>query len=455
MKFKNLLLIAGLLLASGLQAMQPLAPGLISTDYSDDSGSESDSDVSPAASVISGTRSTPAAKQPIYRTSGGTDYDSTPWRGAGVRELSKEQPLEPAIEYTDRPRPYPALPKGLFTEVPSKQEPDTRFYKDIRRAFLTPIGTEPRLEKPVGVDPTLADKPYRLDNFAQRNRDIQPLQTILDPKESDKQPWYGTTLAPSPIEKPIESAIEYTERPRPYPALPKGLFITPPSTKEFDEPLARKKILADEPTLAKQPPVYADKPTVLPTRSTDIAPMGILNPQAPIIEPKKSVLPVIVASLLPKKHAQFEVTITNNTNEKYTATYNDERYPLEPNEQATINIEQLQTFTKEAGVMRSTVGGVAAKPQILTRTINNAVIGLYRNSDRQQYLITVAQSGNKQMGGLTIMIRKDIQGSAPFVTKMITHEFARKGSSLYFPITITLEGKDLGQTKVQAIPTEQ
>lgn len=42
MKLQKLLLLAGLLLASGLQAMQPLAPGLVSTDYSDDSGSESD-----------------------------------------------------------------------------------------------------------------------------------------------------------------------------------------------------------------------------------------------------------------------------------------------------------------------------------------------------------------------------------------------------------------------------
>lgn len=459
MKFKNLLLIAGLLLASGLQAMQPLAPGLISTDYSDDSGSESDVEDFPRQKTMkkSADQPTTLTKQVVPQPAAllyEKSYDSRPWRGAGVRELSKEQPLEPAIEYADRPRPYPALPKGLFTEVPSKSEPDTRFYKDIRRAFLTPIGTEPRLEKPVGVDPTLADKPYRLDNFAQRNRDIQPIQTVIHPREYDKPGVQRAGLVPFPIEKPIESAIEYTERPRPYPALPKGLFITPPSTKEFDEPLARKKILADEPTLAKQPPVYADKPTVLPTRPADTAPMGILKPVAPIVEPKKPVLPVIIASIL-QKHAQFEVTITNSTNDVFNVVYNNERQIINPNETATITIDTLQSKTSQV-VKTTSSSGVQTSRQVIPITTDSATISLVRKSDQQAFNIILGQRAGPKNMTTAVTLQKDERVSKKTLKQAsITSEFARKGFTVYFPINITLKGNDLTESTIQATPTEE
>jgi hypothetical protein len=371
MKFQKLLLIVGLALSMNLVAMDP---NTFTIDYSDDSGSDTDTDVSPTASVLPATK--PAPTQLVL-------------------------PLRKGVEYAD----------------------------------------EPTFKRSYWGRPT--------------NTPITPVQTVLNPSDYDKPGVQSVGLASYREDKPLESAIEYADRPRAYPALPKGLFITPPSTKEFDEPLARKKILADEPTLAKQPPVYADKPAVSQTRKTDIEPMGILKPQAPIVEPKRALLPVIAATLLQQKHAAFEVAITNNTSDVFNVVYNNERQIINPNETATVIIDKLQSKTSQA-VKTTFSSGVQTSRQVIPITTDSATINLVRKSDQQAYNIILGQRAGPKNMTTAVTLQKDERVSKKTLKNAsITSEFARKGFSVYFPINITLKGNDLTESTIQATPTEE
>lgn len=340
MKLQKLLILAGLLLASGLQAMQPLAPGLISTDYSDDSGSESDVEEFP--------------------------------------RTVKKYPDQPLI-----------LPKK------STAEP----------------------------------------------------ATLLFEKEYDKPYIGGVTRAPLKDEPTLEKGIlEYADKPRVYPALPKGLFIPPPSTKESDIQPGQKKALADVPSLAKQPQVYADKPFVLPTKPQESTqPVEKLSEgYKPVIIPIKAVLPVI--TIFKEKHAPAEVTITNNTDDVYWAVYKDQRFDLRPNQNAVIKV-QLEPLVSPS-VSVSTLGG--RKESV--RISQVAKIILTREQDRKVFDLWVNQIPGRDAGTLTttvtLMEAKVGKPKAEPIRKQINHKVATAGSSLYFPITIDLQGKELAQSKI-------
>lgn len=369
MKFKNILLLAGLLLASGLQAMQPLGPGLISTDYSDDSGEESEVEDFPRTIKKYPDQPTRLPKQVETKPAAllyEKDYDK-PYIGGVARAPLKDEPsLETGIlEYTDKPRAYPALPKGLFTPVPSKQEPETRFYKDIRRAFLTP--------------------------------------------------------------------------------------------------------LSEEPSLAKQPPVYADKPTVLPT-TKELTPMETLTPPAPVrttlpvtvIQPEKPVVQTspfkaepavgIFATLLGSKiqRSEFEVAIANSTNDTYKIIYNNQTLPLAPNQVQSISLTNLAQVALTPIVRSRTAGGVTTTTTI-SRAIEKQTITLVRTSDNQQFSLNVGRGTNARK---QIVIALSItQGNNVIKRTDVSFNPPALGQKVYYVVQVNLLGKDLRETTIEITPT--
>lgn len=268
--------------------------------------------------------------------------------------------------------------------------------------------------------------------------------------EKGKRPFYGTSLSEFPPLKPLERPALEPDKPK------KLLAPLPEFTLERpaipDTPAVKKPSLplSAEPSLAKQPPVYTDKPTVLSTKK-EIEPMEKLAPRAPIVTPIKAILPVIVA--FKEKHAPAEVTITNNTDDVYSAVYKDQRLDLYPNHDITIKA-QLEPLVSPS-VSVSTLG----ERKVSERVSQVAKIILTREKDRKVFDLWVNQIPGKDVSTLTttvtLMENKIGKPKAEPVRKQVDHKFASAGSSLYFPIAVDLKGKDLSQSVINFKPMEE
>lgn len=420
MKLQKLLLLAGLLLASRLQAMQPLAPGLISTEYSDDSGSESDVEEFPRAvkkypdqPLILPKKSTSEPAALLFEK----EYDK-PYIGGVTRAPLKDEPtLEKGIlEYADKPRVYPAMPRGLFTPAPSKQEPDTRFYKDIRRAFLTPLGKEAEIEKPVLQGRMPSQLPVQLG---------RPLVFY------DEDIPSSITPLPQPTRETPAAKPAYT----PTPQLP--VTIVGPSKSEPSPKLT--------PTWTA--PAIKGRST-LPVITEPAQQQTVAQP-SPF---KTQQAAGIFATLLGRKiqHSEFEVAIANSTDTPYKIIFNNQTLTLEPNQVQTVNLPDLVKVTGSTIVRTRTAQGITTRTAT-SRTVELQTIMLQRASDKQEFSLNIGRGSNDKKQIVAII--SITQGKKVIKTTNVNFNPPAIGQNVYYLMQVNLMGKDLQETTIEIIPT--
>lgn len=302
-----------------------------------------------------------------------------------------------------------------------------------------------------------ADQPIK----KQIRSDIKPIETVLNPKEYDIQPWHGTTLAPMPIEKSLEKPTlePDTQKRALYPMAPIPTVERPaiPDSRFYkDKRTSFLTPLSPEPSLPKFPTLYKEKPYKLPT-STQLEPMQKLEPRQPIVPPLPAAkaLPVLAAFTQKQKHELFEVTIVNNTNDTYLIIDQNKRKEIAPGQQETITINKLEPVMQTI-VRKSTSGGRHVSTQTETNLVGNiATIALIRLSDRKAFRVLVNQKAGPYHMRTMTTLQPDRSQAPTIVQKIVSHEFARAGATLYFPVLINLQGQDLQQSTIDIRPTEQ
>lgn len=461
MKFKKLLFLAGLV-AMNIVAMNP-----VSLFQGQSYAGTEQADQPIKKQVIRET-------QPIQTVLNPKEYDVQPWYGTTLAPLPVEKPTESAGEYySEKPRPYPALPKGLFIEAPSTKEPDTRFYKDNTRAFLTPLSEEQPLKpmKPLAAPDTKYVAPSQPWEFSQELPPMTSPMPSTPPVQSTRPPLY------SEQEEPITT--KYADQPYVTPTRtelpgPMGPLTRPAAEADIQKrtlsPMATEKPLEKitKPAQITSPSKYAETPKLPVRLGAETEPMEKLAPTQPVMKPISSTLPVIVLGqkLQQKRHEAFEVTIINETDDSYTIPYQGQRIDLHPHHQETITIQKLEPNIQTIVTTSSGVGRPTVRETTQRASISTAKIPLVRTRDRKTFNIVVSQASNQNQMLTVATIQEPVPKSqtqwqsikrsdGTDIKRTLPHEFARRGYSLYFPVIITLKGADLAQSTIEVTPTEQ
>lgn len=486
MKFqKLLLLLAGLLTAAGLSAMQP-GPGFEDSDYPS-SESESDIEETPVMKKAADSPLTlpkkPGRTPYVQTMQWQGDYDKQPFYGTGLEPQVLPAQLEKAGEYySEKQRAYPALPQNLYERPLSRKDYDRPMrWKDaipapaaLEMEKPTPTYTA-KPQSPVTVEQPQAAAPMSAGSFysvPQKPAQQLPV-TIVQPKKPAPRLPVITVAPPTTSQEPMSASSFYSAPQRPtqttvqptiqpisqggYDIQPKQKVIVTPS-ESMQKPVIVKPVVAKPapqlPVTVVQQPAYTAHPAspVNVVQPAAAQPMVAQQP-APAPQPAAAQGAGILAMLLgrARQHSEFEIAITNSTNDTYRIEHNGQSLALAPGQQQQINLENLPTKALQPIVRTRIVGGRQVSQTSTQKTYDTQPIKLVNVANNQQYALALSRTVNAK--GQINIIATIAQGHNAIRNKTVMFAAPAAGQRVYYVINVNLQGDGLNRTNFDITPT--